>query len=72
MFITPVAYMLCDLEWDDVGEAKVDDAHLMLGLVCPVEKVAEVGVLKSPGETGRYGGHCPSDPLGCDSCDNLA
>jgi len=43
--------MLCDLEWDVVGDA-MPEAHR--GLLCAVEKVADVGVLKSPGDGGRY------------------
>ena len=45
-------YMLCEREWEDVGEAKPDH----LGLLWPVEKVADVGVLKSLGDTARYWG----------------
>jgi len=40
------AYMLCAREWEDPG----DMTGPQRGLFCPVEKVAEVGVLKSPGE----------------------
>lgn len=47
----PALYILCERAWDDVGEA-IPDAHR--GLLCAVENVAEVGVLKSPGEGGRY------------------
>ena len=43
-------YILCEREWDEVGEAMADHR----GLLCPVEKVAEVGVLKSLGDTARY------------------
>jgi hypothetical protein len=43
------AYMLCEREWDAPGD--ITGPHR--GLFCPVEKVAEVGVLKSPGEGGR-------------------
>lgn len=52
--LVPAEYMLsaCELEWDRVGDV-IPEAHR--GLVCPVEKVAEVGVLKSLGEGGRYG-----------------
>lgn len=46
----PVAYMLWDLEWDEMGDATPDPQR---GLLWPVEKVAEVGVLKSLGEMGR-------------------
>lgn len=46
----PATYMLCDLVWDEPGD--IMGPHL--GLFCPVEKVAEVGVLKSLGEGGRY------------------
>ena len=49
--VLPLAYMLWDLEWDDVGDA-IAEPHR--GLLCSVEKVAEVGVLNSLGETGRY------------------
>lgn len=42
------AYMLCDREWGVPGD--MTDPHR--GLFCPVEKVEEVGVLKSPGEGG--------------------
>jgi hypothetical protein len=42
------AYMLCGREWDEPG----DMTGPQRGLFCPVEKVAEVGVLKSPGEGG--------------------
>lgn len=44
----PVVYMLCDREWVEVGDATADHR----GLLWPVEKVAEVGVLKSLGDTG--------------------
>jgi len=49
--LLPAEYMLCDLEWDVVGDA-MPEAHR--GLLCAVEKVADVGVLKSPGDGGRY------------------
>lgn len=47
----PDEYMLCDLECEVVGDA-MPDAHR--GLLWAVEKVADVGVLKSPGDGGRY------------------
>lgn len=47
----PGVYMLCAREWEDVGEAIVD---VHRGLLWPVEKVADVGVLNSLGDTGRY------------------
>jgi hypothetical protein len=40
--------MLCGRDWDEPG----DMAGHQRGLFCPVEKVADVGVLKSPGEGG--------------------
>jgi hypothetical protein len=43
------AYMLWDREWDDPGD--MTGPHR--GLFCAVEKVADVGVLKSPGDGGR-------------------
>lgn len=45
-----VLYRLCDLECVDEGEANADHR----GLLWPVEKVAEVGVLNSLGDAGRY------------------
>jgi len=47
--LEPPAYMLWDRECDEPG----DMTGPQRGLFCPVEKVAEVGVLKSPGEGGR-------------------
>lgn len=43
------AYMLWDREWDEPG----DMTGPQRGLFWPVEKVADVGVLKSPGDGGR-------------------
>ena len=43
--------MLCALEWEEVGDAMVE---VHRGLLWPVENVADVGVLNSLGETGRY------------------
>lgn len=48
--LEPPTYMLCDRECEEAGEA-TPEPHL--GLVCSVEKVAEVGVLKSLGEGWR-------------------
>jgi len=45
------AYMLCAREWDELGDATPEPQW---GLFWPVEKVADVGVLKSLGEAGRY------------------
>jgi hypothetical protein len=42
--------MLWDLEWEELGDATPEPQR---GLPCPVEKVAEVGVLKSLGDGGR-------------------
>jgi hypothetical protein len=47
----PGVYILCDRECEDEGDA-IPDPHR--GLFWPVEKVADVGVLKSLGDTGRY------------------
>ena len=44
------AYMLWDREWDELGDATPDPHR---GLPWPVEKVADVGVLKSLGDGGR-------------------
>lgn len=44
------AYMLWDRECDEIGEA-TPEPHL--GLLCSVEKVAEIGVLQSLGEGWR-------------------
>ena len=44
------AYMLWEREWDEMGEATPEPQR---GLPWPVEKVAEVGVLKSLGEAAR-------------------
>lgn len=49
--LLPGTYMLWDLEWVDVGDA-MPEAHR--GLLWAVENVAEVGVLKSLGDAGRY------------------
>jgi hypothetical protein len=40
--------MLWDREWEELGDMM--EPHR--GLFCPVEKVAEVGVLKSLGDGG--------------------
>jgi hypothetical protein len=40
-------YRLAVLEWDEIGDC-MPDPHR--GLLLPVEKVADVGVLKPPGE----------------------
>jgi len=48
--LEPVAYMLWDLECDELGDATPEPQR---GLPCPVENVADVGVLKSLGDGGR-------------------
>lgn len=44
------AYILCEREWDEVGDATPEPHR---GLLWPVEKVADVGVLKSLGYDSR-------------------
>lgn len=44
------AYMLCDRECEELGDATPEPQR---GLPWPVENVAEVGVLKSLGDGGR-------------------
>ena len=44
-------YMLCVRECAEVGDAK---SPIHRGELCAVENVADVGVLKSPGDGGRY------------------
>lgn len=64
----PVEYMLCDRECVEEGEARPDHR----GLLWPVEKVAEVGVLNSLGDAGRNEEYVLSALLRYDSRDTLA
>lgn len=47
----PEVYRLWERVCPEVGEPILDAQR---GLLCAVEKVADVGLLKSPGEGGRY------------------